>query len=117
AGRHAHALHDAHERLVLSGLGTRARCRVLRLRVRTVARLLRCPGPQDLPLLAHPPVAAVRGAADRPLPAMVNTFSRRRLLLAGSATLAVASLSACSDSPQSFKGIDITGADYATGFS
>ncbi len=48
---------------------------------------------------------------------MVNTFSRRRLLLAGSATLAVASLSACSDSPQSFKGIDITGADYATGFS
>lgn len=47
---------------------------------------------------------------------MVNkhTFSRRRLLLAGTASLALA---ACSKSPQSFKGIDITGADYATGFS
>ena len=48
---------------------------------------------------------------------MVNTYSRRRLLLASSAALAIATLSACSDSPQSFKGIDITGADYATGFS
>lgn len=45
---------------------------------------------------------------------MVTTFSRRRLLLAASASLA---LSACSESPHSFKGIDITGADYATGFS
>lgn len=45
---------------------------------------------------------------------MVTTFSRRRLLLAASATLALA---ACSESPHSFKGIDITGADYATGFS
>ncbi|MBL0917921.1 MAG: SCO family protein [Hydrogenophaga sp.] len=48
---------------------------------------------------------------------MVNTsFSRRRLLVAGAgATL----LAACSESPppQSFRGIDITGADYATGFS
>ena len=48
---------------------------------------------------------------------MVNTFSRRRLLLSATGTLALAALAACSDSPQSFKGIDITGADYATGFS
>lgn len=48
---------------------------------------------------------------------MVNTsFSRRRLLLAG---VGVTLLAACSESPppQSFRGIDITGADYATGFS
>ncbi|WP_288253697.1 SCO family protein, partial [uncultured Hydrogenophaga sp.] len=45
---------------------------------------------------------------------MVNTFSRRRLLVAAASALA---LSACSDSPQAFKAIDITGADYATGFS
>jgi protein SCO1/2 len=45
---------------------------------------------------------------------MVTTFSRRRLLLAGTASLA---LGACSESPHSFKGIDLTGADYATGFT
>ena len=45
---------------------------------------------------------------------MVNTFSRRRLVLGATAALALA---ACSESPHSFKGIDITGADYATGFS
>ncbi len=45
---------------------------------------------------------------------MVNTFSRRRLLVAATGALALA---ACSESPQSFRSIDITGADYATGFS
>jgi protein SCO1 len=45
---------------------------------------------------------------------MVTTFSRRRLLVAAAGAVA---LSACSDSPQAFKAIDITGADYATGFS
>jgi protein SCO1/2 len=46
-----------------------------------------------------------------------NTFSRRRLMLTAAGSLAVAALSACSGSPQTFKAIDITGADYATGFS
>lgn len=45
---------------------------------------------------------------------MVTTFSRRRLLAAAAGSVALA---ACSKSPHSFKGIDITGADYATGFS
>jgi len=44
----------------------------------------------------------------------MNRFSllRRVLLLTGALTLV-----ACSDSPPPFSGIDITGADYATGFS
>lgn len=48
---------------------------------------------------------------------MVNSLlSRRRLLVAGAGSLV---LSACSETPPppSFRGIDITGADYATGFS
>ena len=44
---------------------------------------------------------------------MTATFSRRRVLLAGTAALALA---ACSEQKASFAGIDITGADYATGF-
>ncbi|NCT97112.1 MAG: SCO family protein [Comamonadaceae bacterium] len=43
-----------------------------------------------------------------------TTVSRRRLMAAGAASLLLA---ACSESPPAFKGIDITGADYATGFS
>lgn len=45
---------------------------------------------------------------------MVNTLSRRHLLGAGALALL---LSGCTESPQGFKSIDITGADYATGFS
>jgi len=43
-------------------------------------------------------------------------FIPRRTLLAAASALAL-SLAACSDSKQAFSGIDITGADYATGFS
>jgi protein SCO1/2 len=42
------------------------------------------------------------------------SVSRRRCLLAGAAALA---LSACGENKVPFTGIDITGADYATGFS
>ena len=42
------------------------------------------------------------------------SVSRRRCLLAGAAALA---LSACGETKVPFTGIDITGADYATGFS
>lgn len=45
---------------------------------------------------------------------MVNRLPRRRVM---AAALAAALLAACSKSAESFKGIDITGADYATGFS
>jgi len=45
---------------------------------------------------------------------VMNKLSRRHLL-AAAATAPL--LAACSPSPQAFKGIDITGADYATGFS
>ncbi|WP_442909609.1 SCO family protein [Hydrogenophaga sp.] len=41
-------------------------------------------------------------------------MNRRHLLAMGLGTLW---LSACTDAPASFSGIDITGADYATGFS
>ena len=44
---------------------------------------------------------------------MTSTFSRRTLLLAAS----VLALTACEKPAQSFNAIDITGADYATGFS
>ena len=44
---------------------------------------------------------------------MTSTFSRRTLLLAAS----VLALTACEKPVQSFNAIDITGADYATGFS
>lgn len=44
---------------------------------------------------------------------MKFTFSRRTLLLAASAL----ALTACEKPAQSFNAIDITGADYATGFS
>lgn len=44
---------------------------------------------------------------------MVN-FLHRRLFIAAAASLLLA---ACSPSPQSFHGVDITGADYATGFT
>lgn len=44
------------------------------------------------------------------------TFTRRRTLLAGTCALAL-TLAACSESKPAFTGIDITGADYATGFS
>ena len=44
---------------------------------------------------------------------MTLTFSRRALLLAAS----VLALTACEKPAQSFNAIDITGADYATGFS
>ncbi len=46
------------------------------------------------------------------------TLSRRRTLLKSvTAVLAVAALSACSPDKPQFKSIDITGADYASGFS
>ncbi|MBX3610115.1 MAG: SCO family protein [Hydrogenophaga sp.] len=45
---------------------------------------------------------------------MVNHIPRRRLLALASASLLLA---ACSESPNSFKGVDITGADYANAFS
>ena len=41
-------------------------------------------------------------------------FTRRRSLLLGAAALA---LSACGENKPAFSGIDITGADYATGFN
>ena len=44
----------------------------------------------------------------------LSSISRRRCLLAGAAALA---LSACGENKVPFTGIDITGADYATGFS
>lgn len=48
----------------------------------------------------------------------VATSSRRRTLLkTASAMLAVAALSACSPDKPQFKNIDVTGADYAKGFS
>jgi len=47
-----------------------------------------------------------------------STLSRRRTLLKSvTAVLAVAALSACSPDKPQFKSIDITGADYAKGFS
>jgi protein SCO1/2 len=47
-----------------------------------------------------------------------STASRRRtLLISVTAALAVAALSACSPDKPQFKSIDITGADYAKGFS
>lgn len=45
----------------------------------------------------------------------IPDFIRRRVLLAGTCALAL-TLAAC-DSKPAFSGIDITGADYATGFS
>lgn len=45
----------------------------------------------------------------------LSTFTRRRTLLAVASALAL-TLAAC-DSKPAFSGIDITGADYATGFS
>ncbi|MCU0942736.1 MAG: SCO family protein [Hydrogenophaga sp.] len=45
---------------------------------------------------------------------MVNNLPRRRVM---AAALGAALLAACSQAPENFKGIDITGADYATGFS
>ena len=48
----------------------------------------------------------------------VATSSRRRTLLkTATAMLAVAALSACSPDKPQFKNIDVTGADYAKGFS
>jgi len=41
----------------------------------------------------------------------------RRLALIGGASALALTLAACSDSKPAFTGIDITGADYATGFS
>ncbi len=47
-----------------------------------------------------------------------STLNRRRTLLKSvTAVLAVAALSACSPDKPQFKSIDITGADYANGFS
>lgn len=45
-----------------------------------------------------------------------SNFTRRRTLLAGTCALAL-TLVACSENKPAFTGIDITGADYATGFS
>ncbi len=48
----------------------------------------------------------------------LSTLSRRRTLLKSvTAVLAAAALSACGPDKQQFKSIDITGADYAKGFS
>lgn len=48
----------------------------------------------------------------------LSTVSRRRtLLISVTAVLAAAALSACSPDKPQFKSIDITGADYAKGFS
>ena len=44
---------------------------------------------------------------------MVNAFNRRLFIAAGASLL----LAACSPSPHGFHGVDITGADYATGFT
>ena len=51
-------------------VGRGAEHRLLRLRLRALAQLLRCAGAQDLPLFPDPPERAVRGAAGRPLPPM-----------------------------------------------
>jgi protein SCO1/2 len=51
-------------------------------------------------------------------PLNLTTVSRRRtLLITVTAALAAAALSACSPDKPQFKSIDVTGADYAKGFS
>jgi protoheme IX farnesyltransferase len=54
--------------VALPGGGRRAGHRLLGLRLQAVAQLFRRAGAQDLPLFSISPVAAVRGAAGRPLP-------------------------------------------------
>ena len=74
--------------------GRAARRGLHRLRLEALARLLRRAGAQDLPLLDPPPVAAVRGAAGRPLPGPAAVNPNRRLCL-----LAVAALAGGCDKP------------------
>ncbi len=59
-----------HELLAVSGRGARAQRRVHLVRPAALARLLRCAGAQDLPLLPGPLERAVRRAAAGPLPAL-----------------------------------------------
>src|SRR6201999_3805853 len=70
-----------------------------------------------VPLLDPVPVAAVRGAADRPLHPLMTT---RRFLLSLAAVGALA-LAGCDRAapppPHHFNAIDLTGASYAHGFS
>jgi hypothetical protein len=83
------------------------------VRLAAVARLQRRPGAADLPLLDLAPVAAVRGAAGRPLPGTMAAPTRRLILAAAAASMLAACDRLGGGAAPSFKGIDITGADYA----
>ena len=82
-----------------------------------VAPLLRRAGAQDLPLLDHPPDAAVRGAPGRPLPvaAAVVSPSRRRAVLGLAVAAVLAGLltgsAAGARARRAFDFTDITGAE------
>ncbi len=73
--------------------------------------------PSDVPLLDRLSVAAVRGAAGRPLPRLVTMTGARSLSRLLSAAVLSAALAACgSHRPAQFDSVDITGADYARDF-
>src|SRR5204863_3470669 len=74
-----------------------------------------CARAQDLPLLDHPPVAAVRCAAGGPLCEPLAMVCRRPFMLFTLAAMLLAGCDKLGISPpsgQAFKGVDITGADY-----
>ena len=100
---------------------------VLRLCLAAVARLFRPAGAPDLPLLHRPSGAAVRRAAGRPLPrsaAVNNRILPRRVRRGALFAASLAGRRAHSGSAgcdrlglgdrptTTFKGVDITGADY-----
>jgi protoheme IX farnesyltransferase len=82
----------------------------------TLAPLLRRAGPQDLPLLPDPPERPVRRTAGGPLPLPGAMNKRNALKIAASGvllTLGFGLLGGCSETRPQFRGVDITGADYA----
>ncbi len=111
-GRLLDAVHLPHERLVLLGQRSDLELRVLWLRLGLVAQLLGRAGSQDFSLFFDSPQPAIRSTFDRSLPVML--LHSRRFLCSAFAVLA---LSACSPDQPKFNAIDITGADYAKGFT
>ena len=117
------ALRLRHERLALPGGRGGAEHRLLRLCLRAVAQLLGRAGAQDLPLFPDPPERAVRGAAGRPLPAVLTASMNKRdaSQVAGRAARGRAAASrpaaGCTEPKPASMRVDITGADYAKDFS